>query len=73
MDGNDSDKICAYIFVDVNGQKAPNMWGRDAFRFYLTENGLFPTGCSYNKNNCKSGDSGIPCTCVALREGAMNY
>ena len=68
-------KTCAHIMVDVNGQKGPNMYGKDAFRFYLGEEGLFPTGCSYNKSNCLSvnSGSGTGCTCTALREGAINY
>ena len=34
---------CAFVIIDVNGTKAPNQWGRDAFYFILGENGiLFP-------------------------------
>ena len=65
--------ICAYIHVDINGAKGPNVWGRDAFRFYLTEHGLLPTGCNYNNTNCKDANGGQACTCVVLRENAMNY
>ena len=61
--------VSAHLHVDVNGAKGPNMWGVDAFRFYLNENGLFPTGCWYNSTNC----DGQNCTCTVLREGAMNY
>ena len=64
---------CGYIHVDVNGQKGPNKWGRDAFRFYLTEKGLFPTGCAYDHTTCPAVDKGIPCTCVVIKENAMNY
>ena len=68
-------KTCAQINVDVNGQKGPNMYGKDAFRFNLQENGLVPAGCNYNKNNCLTVASatGTGCTCTALRDGAINY
>ena len=71
-----SGKNCALLHVDVNGQKGPNMFGKDAFRFYLGEDGLFPTGCSNNRDNCLtagSSNSGSFCTCTVLREGAINY
>ena len=68
-------KTCALLHVDVNGQKGPNMFGKDAFRFYLGEEGLFPSGCDYNKDNCltKNNGTGTACTCTVLREGAINY
>ena len=68
-------KTCALIHVDVNGQKGPNMYGKDAFRFYLGENGLFPSGCDYNSKNCltKNDGTGTACTCTAIRDGAINY
>ena len=60
--------MCGVIHVDINGSKKPNQWGRDAFRFYISETGLYPTGCNWNKT-C----TGQTCTCKVLREGAMNY
>lgn len=43
----DMQQICAYLFVDVNGDKGPNNFGRDIFYFYIT-NGrgpwLYPAG-----------------------------
>ena len=70
-----SGKSCARVHVDVNGQKGPNMYGKDAFRFYIGEEGLFPSGCNYNRNNCvaTNNNSGTGCTCTAIREGAINY
>ena len=62
-------KVCAYIHVDTNGAKGPNKFGRDAFRFYISENGLFPTNCNLNSTNC----NGQNCACTVLRENAMNY
>ena len=65
-----SNKYCAEILVDVNGNKKPNTLGRDAFAFVVRENGLFPAGCGYEA--CVNS-SGIGCACKVLREGAMNY
>ena len=36
--------ICGWIFIDVNGKNAPNTLGRDLFGFYLTKNGIIPSG-----------------------------
>ncbi len=32
--------IVAYFFVDINGTKLPNKWGKDMFQFALAQNGL---------------------------------
>ena len=37
-------KICGSIFVDINGVNGPNIMGKDIFEFWLTTNGVFPTG-----------------------------
>lgn len=35
--------LCATIYVDVNGLKTPNTWGKDTFEYILTKDGLlFP-------------------------------
>ena len=61
---------CGYIAVDLNGEKAPNTYGRDVFSFTLKENGLFPCGCE--SGTCPDS-AGFACACKVLREGAMNY
>ena len=66
--------VCAFIAVDVNGAKAPNIKGRDAFAFVLKENGLFPAGCDSSgtsPSRCPGNDH--TCACKVLTEGAMNY
>ena len=68
----DGARTCIEIFVDINGAKNPNQWGRDLFEFVLTENGLVPTGCSSNTCNTTTSD-GWYCACKVLREGAINY
>jgi len=59
------------IFVDLNGDKKPNRYGRDTFLFALKENGLYPAGCDYDF--CVGKPSGWGCACKVLRENAMNY
>ncbi len=34
----------AIIFVDVNGDKGPNIYDKDTFKFYVTSKGLIPAG-----------------------------
>ena len=71
-----SDYVCGFIRVDVNGEKGPNIHGRDLFMFVIKENGLYPAGCD-DVNVCadgvRAGNFGWGCTCKVLREGAMNY
>ena len=68
---------CFWIRVDVNGEKKPNIIGRDAFQFVVKENGLVPAGCEPKSAKrtpqtvCTA--SGWQCTCRVLTEGAMNY
>ncbi|MBR6163666.1 type II secretion system protein [bacterium] len=66
---------CARIYVDINGVKKPNKYGRDLFVFALREQSLLPYGCGDNiSDNCNAGDNhGHTCACKVLREGAMNY
>lgn len=43
--------VCAGVFFDVNGQKLPNIVGKDVFQFWLTKNGIIPTGSITDTNN----------------------
>ena len=36
--------VCAWVFIDINGEKAPNTMGKDLFGFYLTKYGIIPCG-----------------------------
>lgn len=43
-------KTCGYVYIDVNGSKKPNCWGRDVFTFLITSNAtpmLYPHGGFY--------------------------
>ena len=68
-----SNNVCQHIWLDINGEKKPNQWGRDMFIFVLKENGLFPAGCDENSPNCNTNSHGWDCACKVLREGAINY
>lgn len=43
--------VCAEIWVDVNGLKKPNQYGKDMFIFYLTKNGFVPEGSQQETSN----------------------
>ncbi len=66
--------VCAYIHVDVNGAKGPNRWGKDSFRFYLTNDGLLPTGSNLPEStDCRNTNGGQGCTARVLRDGEIDY
>lgn len=43
--------LCGGIFVDVNGCKKPNKWGRDLFNIEIQKNRAFALGPSNNNND----------------------
>lgn len=43
--------ILLFCLVDTNGMKGPNIFGRDAFIFYVYKNGLIDDGPSSGGNN----------------------
>ncbi len=69
------------VYVDINGVKGPNQWGRDFFDFMYFDGGigLVPVGhpdektCSY-KNTCMNKtQSGLGCTYYVLKFENMDY
>jgi len=48
--------ICGAIFIDVNGCKAPNTWGRDIFNIEVQKNKIFPLGESNDTNTVRACD-----------------
>lgn len=61
-----------HIFLDVNGQKGPNQFGRDVYIFYVTPAGrVIPAGgaCStdFSASDCTNG-YGFSCTAVYLTQ-----
>lgn len=55
------DKTCARIFIDLNGPKTPNRWGRDIFGLFITNlNGIsiIPYGGEGSVNTWKTAGGG---------------
>ena len=74
------------FWVDVNGLKGPNRFGRDIFEFPVFPsnlgikpagsyefNGVTPTPTSTVDASCNTSSDGGNCATKVLSEGAMNY
>ena len=48
---SDPNHLCGTIYVDVNGIKGPNTFGRDMFVFLVGSNGIHPGGDPHTKYN----------------------
>ena len=68
-----------HIYVDTNGTKLPNTWGRDLFLLEYHDGELFPAGTSgkntgsYTKECSGYTSTGVGCAYYVLRYGNMNY
>ena len=73
---NDTNSTMAF-FVDLNGQKNPNIVGKDIFAFALTKHGIAPAGIHTNSVQCsrklKNANSGIDCAAKVLKEEDLKY
>lgn len=71
--------LCGRYFVDINGFKSPNQFGKDTFGFYLTKGGIVPMGIKEESfdgftNGCKASDAdGLSCTAWVIYNGNMDY
>ena len=68
------------VFVDINGTKKPNTFGKDVFIFDFYENTVKPRGANQNmetlNNNCSlnATGSGEYCTAKIMKDGwEINY
>lgn len=72
-DGGDPNKM--YIFIDVNGQKGPNTWGRDIFEYsYSPKDKVFlPSGDPRfgGYQDCLDHKSGNTCTYYVMYVGTI--
>lgn len=63
------------VYVDINGAKAPNVWGKDMFAFYITKNGISPRGTpndsSFPLSMCRN--YGTSCTAWVIAKGNVDY
>lgn len=68
-----------FFYVDVNGDKQPNTFGRDVFQFVVKKgkNGVVPAGIGNNSAMCSAGNTsdiaGIDCAAKVLAEDKISY
>lgn len=71
----DPSVVAHYVYVDINGSKKPNMFGKDVFEFILdSQKGFMPYGYDQNDSmmasNCnKTTGYGEYCAAKILRDG----
>ena len=69
-------KTFGEMYVDVNGNKGPNTFGKDTFKFWITKYGIVPVGAlgDYTSSlTCSRNDSGTGCTAWVITKGNMDY
>lgn len=78
--------FCGSLYVDLNGSKGPNQYGRDVFAWYMVKSNVYPVGvfddwhrgCDPSSNDITYDANGAPgegigCTSKILQDGAVNY
>ena len=67
--------IIGYYNIDINGDKGPNIWGKDMFLFYITKYGVIPSGTPsdimHPLSGCKTQGTG--CTAWITTKNNMDY
>ncbi len=62
-----------YIYVDLNGAKGPNVWGRDSFAFTRTDKGVmfycYNNSVASIKSNCSKTGHGGCCAARLAHDG----
>lgn len=62
------------FLVDVNGEKGPNVYGRDIYFFLLVKGkGIIPAGNDNNSANCTKGSNGMDCAARVIKEKKINH
>ena len=66
-ENRDERKPCFVMMVDLNGMKAPNMWGKDIYGINIFIDGkITPLGYGWDveklKRDCSVTGSGISCS-----------
>ncbi len=70
----DLDKFLGRFWVDVNGDKKPQIIGKDLFAFVLIQGkGILPAGYGNDGVNCNKNSSGYACSAKVIKEGEINY
>ena len=61
------------IYIDINGSKGPNAYGKDFFEFSMNDKGLFPAGYDQSENdlktNCSKDGYKTLCSAKIARDG----
>ncbi|MDD3593652.1 MAG: prepilin-type N-terminal cleavage/methylation domain-containing protein [Candidatus Gastranaerophilales bacterium] len=83
---SDGQPSCFRLFVDINGLKGPNQFGKDVFAFSMTKRGFIPWGgyhtpgdYMYHQNSCTGPDNigssieGLGCARWVIERGNMDY
>lgn len=70
--------LCAFLYVDTNGARKPNVLGKDMFEFILTKNLIIPSGTQFAdrekfNTHCLNKNSGLACTAWVLLNENMDY
>ncbi len=64
--------ICGLIFIDINGNKKPNTFGKDTFVFYIQKSAIITS--NQNAYKCDAQNSfGYACASYILTNGNMDY
>jgi len=73
-------ETCGVVFVDINGVKHPNAWGKDIFTILINDNNAIVYGNSKGTNPLTGCDSesisiwnGGTCAGRAIMEGEIKY
>lgn len=65
--------VCGYAYVDVNGYKKPNIFGKDLFIFNITKNGVVPDASPTSSKLFSDCVNGGYCTAWVIMNGNMDY
>ena len=70
--------LCGILYVDIDGVKGPNTFGKDYFSFHVAKSGIYPYGAQITETN--SADygqscfaSGSNCAGWVIEMGNMDY
>ena len=67
--------VFGQITVDINGDKAPNTFGKDVFDFFITKYGIIPFGTpevtAFPLSSCYT--TGHGCTAWVITKGNVDY
>lgn len=64
--------IYGFAIMDINGEHGPNKYGKDVFRFAITQDGALPAGSS-DSSDCARGSTGLNCAAKVIIEDKITY